>query len=108
MESIVLIGLGLICIVLGVENRKGKINSIHFYHRNRVSEEDKVPFGNLVGIGMIIIGVAVIISALLTYISVTFQQGIYYTIGEGVTIVGLVIVLGLNIYAMIKYNNGIF
>ena len=65
-------------------------------------------FGKLVGSGMIIIGVAVIVSVGLSYMAVILQQDIYAAIGEVITIVGLVIGLGLNFYAMIKYNKGIF
>ena len=108
MENIILVVLGIVCIVLGIENRKGNINSVHTYHRKRVSEEDKVPFGNLIGIGMLIIGVSVILSAILNFVSVIFQQDIYYTIAECVTIIGVVIGLGFNLYAMFKYNKGIF
>ena len=40
--------IGVICIILGVSNMKGNINSLHSYHRHRVSEEDRLPFGSLV------------------------------------------------------------
>ncbi len=108
MENIVLVIIGMVCIALGMANRKGNIASLHYYHRKRVSEEDRIPFGKLVGSGMIIIGVAVIVSVGLSYMAVILQQDIYATIGEVITIVGLVIGLGLNFYAMIKYNKGIF
>ena len=40
--------VGLLCIGLGISHRKGKISSLHSYHRNRVSEEDRIPFGKMV------------------------------------------------------------
>ena len=36
--------VGVVCIVLGISNMKGNISSLHSYHRNRVSEEDRIPF----------------------------------------------------------------
>ena len=36
--------VGIVCIVLGVSNMKGNISSLHSYHRNRVSEEDRILF----------------------------------------------------------------
>ena len=39
--------VGVICIVLGVSNMRGNISSIHSYHRQRVKEEDKIPFGKV-------------------------------------------------------------
>jgi hypothetical protein len=48
--------VGIVCIVLGISNMKGNISSLHSYHRSRVSEEDRIPFGKKVGLGTIIIG----------------------------------------------------
>ena len=56
MEPIIIpIVLGILLIILGVNNLKGNINSIHLYHRKRVTEEDKAAFGKLVGIGTIVL-----------------------------------------------------
>ena len=41
---IVALIVGIICIVLGVLNMRGNISSIHSYHRQRVKEEDIIPF----------------------------------------------------------------
>lgn len=108
MENIFLTLLGVVCIVLGISNRKGNIASLHYYHRKRVSEEDRLPFGRLVGNGTIIIGAAIIAAAILTYIASALQQDVFSSIGEAIAIIGLVIGLGFNFYAMIKYNKGIF
>lgn len=108
MENIFLTLLGVVCIVLGISNRKGNIASLHYYHRKRVSEEDRLPFGRLVGNGTIIIGAAIIAATILTYIASALQKDIFSSIGEAIAIIGLVIGLGFNFYAMIKYNKGIF
>ena len=85
--------LGIIIIIIGFINMKGDISSLHSYHRNRVSEEDKLPFGRLVGLGTIILGVSLIISSFL---------------GEYILIIGLILGLIPIVYAMFKYNKGIF
>lgn len=41
------IAVGIVLMVFGISNLKGNINSIHSYHRHRVSEEDKAIFGKL-------------------------------------------------------------
>lgn len=52
MESIIIpIALGILLIILEVNNLKGNINSIHWYRRKRVAEVDKADFGKLMGIG---------------------------------------------------------
>ena len=91
MENIFLALLGVLCIMLGVSNRKGNIASLHYYHRKRVSEEDRLPFGRLVGNGTIIIGAAIIAAAILTYIASALQQDVFSSIGEVIAIIGLVI-----------------
>ena len=85
--------LGVILIVIGILNMKGNISTLHAYHRNRVKEEDKLPFGRMVGVGTIIVGVSLIASGFL---------------GETILIVGLVIGLIPIVVAMFKYNKGIF
>ena len=106
--GIVLIAVAIICIALGVSNMKGNISSIHSYHRSRVSEEDRIPFGRLVGIGMIIIGISIFLLFVGISLTVYFEEDIYSVIGTVVMIVGLAVGLGFSFYAMKKYNGGIF
>ena len=108
MEQLVTAVFGIICIVIGIINRKGNVSMLHSYHRNRVSEQEKLPFGKMVGLGMIILGIALILSAGLTYLSVLQKNGIYETIAYIVTGIGFVVGIGISFYAMIKYNKGIF
>ena len=108
MENIITAIIGVVCIVIGIINRKGNISTLHSYHRNRVSEKDRLPFGKMVGLGMIIIGVSMIIMGALSFIATNLQNNLYLTLGSAALIVGLVIGLGITFYAMIKYNKGIF
>ena len=48
--------VGAFCIVLGVSNMMGNLSSLHSYHRHRVSEEDRIPFGRRVGLGTVMVG----------------------------------------------------
>ena len=36
MEHLVTAIIGIICIVIGIMNRKGNVSMLHSYHRNRV------------------------------------------------------------------------
>ena len=100
-EFIVQIIVGLIVIVLGAFNMKGNISLLHSYHRKRVKEEDKIPYGKKVGLGSIIIGITIIIAGLFTFFN-------YANISNIILIIGLAIGFVLIFYAMFKYNKGIF
>ena len=67
--------IGIVLIVIGISNTRGNISSLHSYHRNRVSEEDKIPFGRLVGLGTIVIGIGIIIFSALTAIAIYTDAG---------------------------------
>ena len=108
MERIFIVLVGLICIGIGIANRHGNISMIHSYHRKRVSEEDRIPYGRCVGNGMIIIGGGISVMGALTYASTATGNGIYEIIGGVVVIVSLVAGVGLAFFAMKKYNKGIF
>ena len=107
-EFIITTLLGVVCIVLGVLNMKGNISTVHWYHRKRVSEENRIPFGKLIGFGTIIIGVALIIFAIFTLIATFTSNSLFTTIGGIELIVGIVVGIVISFYAMFKYNKGIF
>ena len=100
--------VGIICIVIGALNMRGNISSIHSYHRHRVSEEDRLPFGRLVGLGTVIIGASVIVFGGLSMVTLLTSSQVYTWIGTAVLVVGIVLGLGVSFYAMKKYNKGIF
>ena len=99
--------VGIICIVIGIKNMKGDISSLHSYHKNRVKEEDVLPFGRLVGMGTIIVGAAVMLFSALSALAVALGNDVYTVIGTVVMIVGIVAGLGVAFYGMKKYNGGI-
>ena len=108
MGAIVTFVVGVVCIVLGISNRKGNVSSLHSYHRNRVSEKDRIPFGKKVGLGTIIVGCAIILFSILTVLALVTEQEIYTLLGTAVMIAGLAVGLGISFAAMKKYNGGIF
>ncbi len=100
--------VGIVFIVLGISNMRGNISSLHSYHRHRVSEEDRIPFGKKVGLGTIICGCAIMAFSILSAINFYTENQIFVIVGTVLLIVGLVVGLCLSFYAMIKYNKGIF
>ena len=100
--------VGALCIVLGISNMRGNISSLHSYHRHRVSEEDRIPFGKQVGLGTMIIGIGIIIFSFLSAVTLYTENNIFTLIGTAVLIVGIVVGLIMSFKAMIKYNKGIF
>ena len=99
-EPIVSIAIGILIIVLGILNMKGNTKLLHSYHTKRVKEEDKIPFGRKIGAGAAIIGCAIAISG----IAELFLPGV----ANIIMIVGLIPGLILILYALFKYNKGIF
>ena len=108
VEYIVTFLVGVIFIVLGISNMKGNISSLHSYHRNRVSEEDRIPFGKQVGLGTIIIGISIIIFSVMSAVTLYTENNIFTLVGTAVLIVGIIVGLIISFKAMIKYNKGIF
>ena len=105
---IVTVLIGILVCVLGAVNMTGNISSLHSYHRKRVREEDKKPFGRLVGMGNIIMGASVAILGVLIYVWEQTQILAYAIAGGVIIAVGMIVGLGISFFAMIKYNKGIF
>lgn len=105
---IINLGIGVFISVLGMINMTGNISSLHWYHRQRVTEEDRKPFGKLVGLGTLIVGIAIIIFGVLLFATEKTQVRIYAIIGVVELIAFMAGGLALTFYAMIKYNKGIF
>jgi hypothetical protein len=100
--------IGIVFIFIGVSNLRGNIKMLHSYHRDRVKEEDKKPLGKILGVGMIILAVAIMINGVLTFLSTTLNNWVLEAVGLGILIVGLAVGLGLTLCAIKKYNGKIF
>ena len=101
-------GLGLLVSILGIINITGNMSSLHWYHRQRVTEENRKPFGKLVGLGTLIIGLAMIVFGVLFLIFEQTQLGALVIIGVAELIAGIIAGMIVSFYAMKKYNGGIF
>lgn len=100
--------VGIILVVLGIINMTGNISSLHSYHRARVTEENRKPFGRMVGIGTILAGVGVIAEGVMTFLAEKLQNTIFVPVGIVLMSLFLIPGLVLMVIAMKKYNGGIF
>ena len=87
---------------------RGNISSLHSYHRHRVSEEDRIPFGKQVGLGTIIVGIGIIVFSVLSSVTLYTENNIFILVGTAILIIGIILGLVLCFRAMMKYNKGIF
>jgi hypothetical protein len=87
---------------------RGNISSLHSYHRSRVSEEDRIPFGKQVGLGTIIVGIGITVFSVLSSVTLYTENDIFILVGTAVLIIGIILGLVISFRAMIKYNKGIF
>ena len=108
LEFIVVIAVGIACIVIGILNTKGNLSMLHSYHWDKVREEDILPFGKLVGRGMMVVGSSIILNGVLSILSVQLDNKLLLWIGMGLLVVGIAVGCGIAFYAMKKYNHGIF
>ncbi|MBO7214373.1 MAG: hypothetical protein J6V66_02635 [Clostridia bacterium] len=108
IELITVLVIGVALIVIGILNFKGNIKTMHAYHRKRVKEEDILPYGRLVGIGTMIAGVSIMIVGSGGYVSDVTGNKVYGLVSAIVGVALIALALVLIIYAMIKYNKGIF
>lgn len=100
--------VGALLIVIGIVNMTGNISLLHSYHRARVTEENRKPFGKMVGLGNLLVGVGVIIFGGMMLLAEKMQNEIFIIIGMIVMFAFFVIGLAISFKAMKKYNGGIF
>lgn len=100
--------LGAFISLIGIINMMGNISTIHRYHRSRVTEECRRPFGKLVGLGTLIIGIACIMFGVLFRIYEITQAIAFNILGVILLLSGLAVGLAVSFYAMKKYNGGVF
>ncbi len=107
-EFITTLILGALICVLGAINMTGNLSTLHRYHYKRVSEENRKPFGKLVGGGTVLIGVSLMLFGAFSFLSEKTLNNTYLLVGSVLLVLGIVVGLGVSFYAMIKYNKGIF
>ena len=107
-EFLTTAAIGLLVSILGIVNMTGNISTLHSYHRKRVSEENRKPFGRLVGLGTLIIGISLIIFSVMQLASEKTEAELYTIIGTALLILGVAVGAILSVYAIKKYNGSIF
>lgn len=110
MNSTILVPalLGLFIAAMGLINWKGNLSTLHWYHRHRVSEENRPVFGRLVGAGTMLIGAAMIIFSICSYIGEQTMNALWHAGGSVLLIIAAIAGIAISFYAMFKYNKGIF
>ena len=108
VSTVVTLAVGVLCIGIGIANRRGNISMLHSYHIHRVKEEDKLPLGKKMGVGMIILGSGIVISSIFSLVAALAEKEIFEHIGMGIMGVGIGIGLVISLKAIKKYNKGIF
>ena len=107
-ENIVFLLIGAFCIYGGILSRKGNLSLIRPLRRRRIAEADRLPFGKIVGLSTIIIGVGAIFSGVFSILAKLLAVQMLAMIGSIALVIGIAIGAILSCYAMIKYNKGIF
>ena len=108
MNGIFIIGFGILIIALGVVNMLGNISTLHSYHRHRVKPEDVKPLGRLVGIGTMLCGVGCITFGVFELIAHKAGNEALLLAGSIVLVSLIIVGCLINIFAIIKYNKGLF
>ena len=107
-DWIVTLLVGVVCIILGIMNMRGNISSLHAYHRRRVREEDKNPFGKKIGLGTLLCGAAIVGYSVLSMLAQSVEAPAFSVAATVVLIAGLGVGVAFILYALFKYNKGIF
>lgn len=100
-ESASMFAIGVMLFVLGAFNMKGNIASIHWYNRRKVTKENQKPYCRFVGLGTLIIGACLFAAGIV-------QLFVGEEIASYIMLTGVVVGLGLILYAQFKYNKGLF
>ena len=101
-ELFFLLIVGILFFCLGWEIwKKEKISLIHDYHHKKVKDSDKKAYTTIMGKSLLIIGVGIILTGVVDFITHTLY---------GWWIFGIAFCIGLIIivYAQVKYNHGLF
>ncbi|MBE6705062.1 MAG: hypothetical protein E7583_07345 [Ruminococcaceae bacterium] len=103
--NVTMLVFGVILVIIGIENIRGNIASIHWYNRTRITEETRAEYGKYVGIGTLIIAGGLILSAVLNML---VKAKIAMLAGCVITLITVVVGIAFILYAQFKFNKGIF
>ncbi len=105
---ITMVALGVLIAVMGIINMTGNISTLHSYHRHRVTEEDRKPFGRLVGLGTLLCGLSVIAYGVCFLLAEKLQREFLVLIGTALLLIGMTTGIIISLCAIKKYNGGLF
>ena len=103
--NITMLILGILLTIIGIENVKGNIASVHWYNRRCITEETRPKYGKFACIGTLIIAGGLIFSAVLNML---VKMNIAVLIGGAITLITVIVGIVFILYAQFKYNKGIF
>ncbi len=86
----------------------GNVSSLHWYHRQRVAENDIKPFGKRVGLGTVLCGAATVFYGATQLVYELTSLKVFIWIGTAGTLIGLSVGLFIMLIAIIKYNKRLF
>ena len=90
--------VGMVLVVLGyLVWKKEKISLFHDYHYDKVSEENKKAFCTISGVGLILAGGGLLVTAVMLLLTNSVWSFIAFA-------VGFVVGVGMLMYAGSKYN----
>lgn len=106
--TVVPILVGLLLVILGIINMTGNVSTLHSYHRQRVTEENRKTFGKMVGLGTLIAGLGIVAVGVTIFLAEKLQNEVFVTLGIVLLSTFLIPGIVLMVIAMKKYNGGIF
>ena len=106
--TIITVVIGIVVILIGITNIKGNISSLHSYHRARVTPENILPFGKLVGIGTILTGISCILIGVFIFLGDILNSDLLVIVGMALSFVLMTIGIVITVLAIKKYNGGLF
>lgn len=100
--------IGLLMAIIGIVNMSGNISSLHWYHRQRVTEENRKPFGKRVGLGTLICGISCMFFGVMSLVFERTSLTAFIYIGGAGLLIGLAVGIIISLLAIQKYNKGLF
>lgn len=94
--------IGILIMVFGIVNMTGNISSLHWYHRHRVTEEGRKPFGKRVGLGTLICGASVLIYGVIAFLGEALDKEVLILIGAAFLLVGIAVGAVISLWAIKK------
>ena len=99
---------GCMCAALGVLIMKGNLSLLQYYHTHRVLEEDKPALAKKAGFGVLLCGASVMLFSVFATISIFTNNNLFIKIGTALLAACLIIGIFISLFAINKYNKGIF